>query len=137
MKTILLILLTFCIFSCKDKSQMEVQEAKQVSIDSMKIEIQKQKIIDSMNVEMEKIKEEKQQKEVVYSNQNVTPATAPPAKKKGWSGAAKGAVIGAGVGAITGAVVSEEKGQGAIIGGLAGAGVGAGAGAIIDSKKKD
>ena len=135
MKIIYLILLTLCIISCNDKGKMDMQEAKQASIDSMKIEIQKQKVIDSMNVEMAKIKEQKQEKEVVYVNQNST--TPVPAKKKGWSGAAKGAVIGAGVGAVTGAIVSEKKTEGAIIGGIAGAGIGAGTGAIIDSKKKN
>ena len=69
---------------------------------------------------------------------SVAAAPAPTAeqKKKGWSGAAKGAVIGAGVGAIGGAVIDKKKpAQGAIIGGLAGAGLGAGTGAILDSKK--
>lgn len=58
-----------------------------------------------------------------------------PAKKKGWSKAAKGTAIGAGSGAIVGAVVSKKKGKGAIIGGV----VGAGAGYIIgrNEDKKD
>lgn len=90
-----------------------------------------------MKVEMAKMEKEKAeaQKVVVVNHQSEGTASAAPAKKKGWSSAAKGAVIGAGVGAITGAAVSKKKGEGAIIGGLAGAGVGAGTGAIIDSKK--
>lgn len=88
-----------------------------------------------MQLEILKIKEEK------ILPQNVTVVNQPaaistPAKKKGWSGTAKGAVIGAGVGAATGAIISKKKGTGAIIGGLAGAGVGAGTGAIIDGGEK-
>lgn len=64
------------------------------------------------------------------------PAPAAP-KKKGWSGAAKGAVIGAGAGAVAGAVIDKNnRGAGAVIGGLSGAGVGAATGAIIDHNKK-
>jgi hypothetical protein len=47
-----------------------------------------------------------------------------PAKKKGWSSAAKGAAIGAGAGAITGVLVDKKDGRGAIVGGLLGAGTG-------------
>jgi hypothetical protein len=45
----------------------------------------------------------------------------PVAKKKGWSKAAKGAVIGAGSGAAAGAILTKKKGKGAIIGGIIGA----------------
>lgn len=61
--------------------------------------------------------------------QNVTvvnqqPAAAEPAKKKGWSSAAKGAVIGAGAGAVTGILIDKKDGRGAAIGGVLGAGTG-------------
>lgn len=134
MKTVYLILLSFAIFSCQNQGKIDIQKEKQASIDSMKVEIDKQKVIDSMNMEMAKVEK---QKEVVIVNHTTTQASATPAKKKGWSRAAKGAVIGAGVGAVTGAIISDKKGEGAIIGGLAGAGVGAGTGAIIDDSKKD
>ena len=49
-----------------------------------------------------------------------TPA---PAKKKGWSSAAKGTVIGAGVGAIAGGIIGHNLG-GAAIGAAAGGGAG-------------
>lgn len=133
MKTVCLMLLSFAIFSCQNQGKIDIQNAKQASIDSMKVEIEKQKVIDSMNMELAKIEK---QKEVVIVN-HTTQTAAEPAKKKGWSRAAKGAVIGAGVGAVTGAIISDKKGEGAIIGGLAGAGVGAGTGAIIDDSKKD
>lgn len=45
-------------------------------------------------------------------------------KKKGWSSAAKGAVIGAGAGAVTGILVDKKDARGAIIGGVLGAGTG-------------
>jgi len=50
--------------------------------------------------------------------------TAPAAKKKGWSDAAKGTVIGAGAGALGGVLIDKKDGRGAIIGGLVGAGTG-------------
>ena len=52
---------------------------------------------------------------------NTQPAPAPVQQKKGWSKAAKGAVIGAGSGAVVGAVVSKKKGTGAAVGAAAGA----------------
>jgi hypothetical protein len=138
MKTLSLAIMIFVLVSCQNQQKVDVEKAKKVTIDSMKTEISKQKIIDSLQLEVAKIKEETKEKE---TPQNVTvvnhPATSTTtAKKKGWSGTAKGAVIGAGVGAATGAIVSKKKGQGAIIGGLVGAGVGAGTGAIIDDSKK-
>ena len=56
------------------------------------------------------------------STQIYTPAQ--PAQKKGWSSAAKGAVIGGVVGAGTGVLVDKKDGRGAVIGGVAGAGAG-------------
>ncbi len=56
------------------------------------------------------------------SNQTYTPAQ--PAQKKGWSSAAKGAVIGGVVGAGTGVLVDKKDGRGAVIGGVVGAGTG-------------
>lgn len=134
MKKLSIMFLALVFVSCQNQQKVDIDKAKKASIDSMQTAIIKQNAIDSMQIEITKIKEEKESLEkVTVVNQTVTAA---PAKKKGWSGAAKGAVIGAGVGAATGAIVSKKKGQGAIIGGLAGAGVGAGTGAIIDSSKK-
>ena len=58
--------------------------------------------------------------------QNVTVVNQQPAtpEKKGWSSAAKGAVIGAGAGAVTGILVDKKDGRGAAIGGVVGAGTG-------------
>ena len=60
------------------------------------------------------------------------PVPAPVEEKKGWSNAAKGAVIGGGAGAIGGAIISKKKGKGAIIGGVVGA-----AGGYIIGRSKD
>ncbi len=60
------------------------------------------------------------------------PAPAAAEEKKGWSNAAKGAVIGGGAGAIGGAIISKKKGKGAVIGGVLGA-----AGGYIIGKSKD
>lgn len=52
-------------------------------------------------------------------------------QKKGWSDAAKGAVIGAGAGAVTGVLIDKKDGRGAAIGGA----IGAGTGYLIGRKK--
>ena len=44
--------------------------------------------------------------------------------KRGWSSAAKGAVIGGAAGALAGVAVDKTDGRGAVIGGLIGAGTG-------------
>lgn len=60
-------------------------------------------------------------------------APAPEVKKKGWSDAAKGAVIGGVGGAIAGAVINgKNRGKGAVIGGVIGA-----AGGYVLGRKKD
>jgi outer membrane lipoprotein SlyB len=57
------------------------------------------------------------------------------AKKKGWSKAAKGAVIGGVVGAGTGAVINKKnRAAGAVIGGVLGAGAGYGIGRGMDKR---
>jgi hypothetical protein len=58
-----------------------------------------------------------------------------PAKKRGWSAKAKGAVIGGAGGAVAGAIINgRNRPVGALIGGILGAGAGTGIGAIIDKK---
>ncbi|MCW3082297.1 YMGG-like glycine zipper-containing protein [Segetibacter sp.] len=68
------------------------------------------------------------------SSTGTTTTTPTVAKKKGWSKAAKGAVIGAGTGAAAGAIIGKNKVKGAIIGGAAGAGGGFIIGKILDKK---
>lgn len=55
-------------------------------------------------------------------------------QKKGWSSAAKGAVIGAGAGAVTGILVDKKDVRGAVIGGVVGAGTGYAIGRAHDRK---
>lgn len=57
------------------------------------------------------------------------------ARKKGWSSAAKGAVIGGVAGAAGGAIINKRnRVAGGVIGGVLGAGVGYGIGRHIDKK---
>ena len=65
------------------------------------------------------------------NNQSGTVAQAP-ARRRGWSHAAKGAAIGGVGGAVTGAVISKDHSKGAIIGGVLGA-----AGGYIIGRGKD
>lgn len=69
------------------------------------------------------------------SGNTSTQTTQTTTRKKGWSSAAKGAVIGGGAGAIGGAIISKKKPvQGAVIGGVVGAAGGYLIGKDIDKK---
>jgi len=144
MKQLFAIVLTASIFSAchsgADKAAAD-QAAKQKTIDSLSAVVAKQRVIDSMN--LIKAKNEKVVTHVVEKNTMTNSSSQPanavaePAKKKGWSHTAKGAVVGAGTGAVTGAIInSKNRGQGAVIGTLIGAGVGAGTGLIVDKSVK-
>lgn len=58
----------------------------------------------------------------------------PQPAKKGWSSAAKGAVIGGVAGAVTGIAVDKKDGRGAVVGGVVGAGTGYAIGRARDRK---
>ena len=112
-----------------------IQAAKQKTIDSLNIEMTKQRTIDSMK--MVRAKAEKQNAQNVQSSGEYATTNASPAKKKGWSHTAKGALVGAGTGAVTGAIINHNnRAEGAVIGTLIGAGVGAGTGLIVDKSVK-
>jgi hypothetical protein len=114
--------------SCSNSKKEDQLQAKQFTIDSLNAVAAKKE------AEHRKVTEHNT---VVYQPVSTTTTTTPaPAKKKGWSNLAKGAVIGGVVGAGTGVAVSKNKVKGGIIGGVAGAAAGAGVGAIIDGKKK-
>jgi hypothetical protein len=69
------------------------------------------------------------------SGNTSTQTTQTTTRKKGWSSAAKGAVIGGSAGAIGGAIISKKKPvQGAVIGGVVGAAGGYIIGKDIDKK---
>lgn len=133
-KFTLIACITIALASCSNNSTKEKELA---TIDSLNQVIANQKIIDSMNALKKSSRVESNAGARYDAASSETPATAAtPAKKKGWSSTAKGAVIGAGTGAVAGAIISNNKAKGAIIGGLIGAGVGAGTGAIIDKNKR-
>ncbi|MEJ7693585.1 YMGG-like glycine zipper-containing protein [Daejeonella sp.] len=60
----------------------------------------------------------------ISDNGSVVYTTPQEAKRRGWSSAAKGAVIGGVAGAATGILVDKKNGRGAAIGGVVGAGTG-------------
>jgi hypothetical protein len=121
--------ITAVLFACKAKTNEADQTRVLSAVDSAQLK------------EFEKWKENKAEKEktvVVYRDANTrTTATPAPAetKKKGWSKAAKGAVIGGVTGAAAGAIINKKnRAAGAVIGGAVGAGVGYGIGRAKDKK---
>ena len=109
--------------------------ARQQTIDSLNTVLAKQKVIDSMKEVQQKTV--KNNTHAVQSGGDMATVASHPAKKKGWSHTAKGAVVGAGTGAVTGAIInSKNRGEGAVIGTLIGAGIGAGTGLIVDNSVK-
>src|SRR5687767_8800304 len=65
----------------------------------------------------------------------VSESQSPAKVKKGWSKAAKGAVIGAGTGAVAGAIINKRnRVAGGVIGGVIGGAVGYGVGRSMDRK---
>ncbi|HWJ91984.1 MAG TPA: glycine zipper domain-containing protein [Flavisolibacter sp.] len=71
----------------------------------------------------------------VYRSNSTSSNTAQASSKKGWSKAAKGAVIGGVGGAAAGAIINKKnRAAGAVIGGVLGAGAGYGIGRHKDKK---
>ena len=138
MKKLILVIMITCIFAACNNSQQQALESyqKQRTIDSLNTVLASQRIIDSMKAVRTSHERGRVSSAGYDAVSNQTTGPEAPPKKKGWSGAAKGAVIGAGAGAIAGAIIDKKHGEGAIVGGLLGAGVGAGTGAIIDNNKK-
>ncbi|RPD41738.1 glycine zipper domain-containing protein [Chitinophaga barathri] len=135
------------LFACQSRADnaAAIQSARKAAIDSMntvnQVNIARQHVIDSMKAVNAKASRAGRNvssggNDVAAAPVNNTTATPAPAKKKGWSHTAKGAVVGAGAGAITGAIVNKDRLKGAAIGTIIGAGVGAGTGAIVDHQKK-
>ncbi len=134
------------LFSCKSNEENAAIESAQK--DSITAATIKQQVLDSIK-ESKSSHAKTKNTENVSNNDNSTTAdnstatdntaattTTAPAKKKGWSHTAKGAVVGAGAGAVTGAIVNKDHLKGAAIGTVVGAGMGAGIGAIVDHEKK-
>jgi len=143
MKKLLIALAATAVFaSCHNNADnaAAIESAKQAAIDSMSMVNAKK---DQIETETKAASHKKRSTAApAASSENSTASTssagtAAPAKKKGWSHTAKGAVVGAGAGAITGAVVNKnDRVKGAAIGTIVGAGMGAGIGAIVDHEKK-
>lgn len=136
MKTIVILLVSACLLSscannAEDEALAKQQIIKQIkdslALDSFKKEDAKKKAQIARVEEEKRVAEEK--RTLLLSERNEA-AQAPvvyqstPAKKKGWSAAAKGTAIGAGAGALGGVLIDKKDGRGAIIGGLVGAGTG-------------
>lgn len=150
MKKILVViaLSTSVLFACNNKAKEEAalkqQEAeKQLAIKAVKDSLRLDSFNKAAAAKVEQEKEAKHQAELAAarragaassrsyassgsggSSSGAYGGTQPTAKKKGWSDAAKGAVIGGVGGAVGGALIDKKKGRGAIIGGLVGAGGG-------------
>lgn len=139
MKQLLIILTTsIVLFSCKNNAdtQAEIERAKKATIDSINaINVARQQAVDSMKAVKAATRQSVvNERTTVY---NSAGQATEPAKKKGWSATAKGAVIGAGTGAAAGAIINhKDRVKGAAVGAILGAGAGAGTGAIIESSKK-
>jgi len=114
-------------------------QKKQQTIDSLNAALVKQRVIDSMKlVQAKAVKKNTQATQTsVTTTGEMQTTTASPAKKKGLSHTAKGAIVGAGAGAITGAIINhDDRVKGAAIGTVLGAGIGAGTGLIVDKSVK-
>ena len=127
--------------SCKSKTETVTDQAKVLSatdsIEFANFQAWKQQqaetkaINDNRTVRYVERRQSTVANSAPASNTNTTTA----AKKKGWSKAAKGAVIGGAAGAVTGAVINKKnRAAGAVVGGVAGAGVGYTIGRAKDRK---
>ncbi|TKC09314.1 YMGG-like glycine zipper-containing protein [Pedobacter frigoris] len=127
--------LSACNNSSKEQELMKQQAVAAVK-DSLKLDSFKraeaaQKAVFVQQQEKERIATQvREEKRTLLLSEKNDAAPAPrqysetQTKKKGWSSAAKGAVIGAGAGALGGVLVDKKDGRGAIIGGVVGAGAG-------------
>jgi len=145
-KIFVVIALSSVMFACnnraKEEAALKQQEAdKQLAIKAVKDSLRLDSFKKAETAKVEAEKEAQHQAELVAarkagaassrsyassggSSSSYGGTTQPTAKKKGWSDAAKGAVIGGAAGAVGGALIDKKKGRGAVIGGLVGAGGG-------------
>ena len=113
------------IVACNSSSGMKVSPNELAQYNAWKAENEKATV-----------KKTTTKRPVSYQSPKMVSETQNPAKaaeKKGWSKAAKGAVIGAGSGAVIGAVINKRnRAVGGVIGGVIGGGVGYGIGRKMD-----
>lgn len=114
------------------KQQVIVALKDSLKLDSFKKAEVKEKEVAAVKAEKERVAMQvKEERKTMLLSERSDAAPQPredvvatPAKKKGWSAAAKGTAIGAGAGAIGGILLDKKDGRGAIIGGVVGAGTG-------------
>lgn len=156
-KVTIILTASYFLFSCNNNSKNEIQQAKQMAIDSMQQQAEireaKQAVIDSMTLQaniqkakqrsLDSIKTEKKNEHVAsrirskpsaYRSNNdaiaeksTTVVQSKKKKSKKIGRVAEGAIIGAGVGALSGAIISRNNKPGK--GALIGGIIGAGVGA--------
>jgi hypothetical protein len=136
MKKILLVIISGMLFSACSNSAKEEAILKQKAIvaikDSLRLDSFKRAEVAAKEKEVQRLAQVKEEKRMLLLAERNEAASARSssgeapvaAKKKGWSQAAKGAVIGAGAGALGGVLIDKKDGRGAIIGGVVGAGTG-------------
>lgn len=124
-----------------EKQQAIVKYKDSIRLDSFKraeVETEKRRVEERHQAELAAARRSASSNSSYSSGRTVTTSsagvTSTPAKKKGWSDAAKGTAIGAGVGALGGVLIDKNNARGAIIGGLAGAGAGYAIGRAEDRK---
>lgn len=126
MKKYLLILSVLALVACNNSTTKE-KNALEAAAKEETIRQRTQDSITTANLEADQ------------NNMNSGSQSEESASEKGMNNKTKGALIGAGTGivagAATGAIVSENKGKGAIIGGVIGGAVGTGVGYGIGAEK--
>lgn len=135
MKRILsIVILGVALSACSNQAKEEAlikQKAIAAVKDSLKLDsFKRAEVARAKEKEEQRLAQIKEESRVLLlserneaaSARSSSESTAP--AKKGWSQAAKGAVIGAGAGALGGVIVDKKDGRGALIGGVVGAGTG-------------
>lgn len=138
-KILLVVILGMALSACNNNAKEEALIKQKVIAavkDSLKLDSFKKADIKAKEKEEQRLAQIKEEKRVLLLAERNEAASARssgnynnneaavPAKKKGWSQAAKGAAIGAGAGALGGILIDKKDGRGAIIGGVVGAGTG-------------
>jgi Glycine zipper len=128
-KVIYAVAILVTVASCKSKQTTDETKVLAAFKDSVEMaEFKKWKMEQEAKANAPVVKEK-----IVYRNAATTSTAT--TQKKGWSKAAKGAVIGGAGGAVVGAVVNKrDRAAGAVVGGVIGAGVGYGVGRAEDRK---
>ncbi len=128
---VLAVLMSSCTYNAKEEAVIKQQAIAAVK-DSLKLDsFKRAEVVKQEDARVAaRVKEEKRM--LLLSERNEAASAPAPRQyseqttpaKKGWSSAAKGAVIGAGAGALGGVLIDKKDGRGAIIGGVIGAGTG-------------